>query len=220
LIFPSGTYLITGSNNNMTDGLNISISGVSIIGNGNVVIKQDSSSFYALSINNNNGGTTSISDNTKDINIDNIQFQATVSVDGFSEFRHLLNINAATNVLINNCKFVGFRGDGVYIGSSNTTGVERHNKNIRILNCRFDGVNNQNRNGVSVIDVDGLIMEKCDFKNSTKSNMTAAIDNEQDAQTFHITKNILINKNLFKNISWQLGSGYIFGKICNDKKAS
>jgi hypothetical protein len=220
LYFPSGTYLITGSNNILTDGINIGVSNIQLIGDKNTILKQASSSFYALSINNNNGGTSNVANNIKNIKIDNLQFVGTVDVDGFSEFRHLLNVHAVTNLTVENCTFKGFRGDGFMIGSSNTAAVERHNKNIKILNCTFDGVNNDNRNAISVIDVDGLTIERCEFENCTRSNMPGAIDIEPDDFAFHITKNIKISNNKFKNIGGNLGIISYFGAPLMTEKLS
>ncbi len=201
IFFPKGTYLIEGKNNGLTDGLNINSSNITLKGEGsNSIIKQGSSSFYALSINNNNTGTNNIRDNVKNIKISGIKFTCKIEVLGFSEFRHLLNINAASNVEISNCAFEGFRGDGILIGSGNTAGIERHNENIVITDCLFDGINNDNRNGISIIDVNGVLIDRCIFRRITRYNMPGAIDIEPDNYSYYIVKNILIQNNKFDRI--------------------
>jgi hypothetical protein len=128
-----------------------------------------------------------------------IQVLGTVSTTGFSQFVHLISLNGVKNALLDNVWITGFRGDGVYIGSGDSAGQERHNKNVRIHNCIIDGVNNDNRNGVSVIDGDKISITKCDFLNCTRSNMPGAIDIEPDAVAYAIIKNIRVVGNTFQN---------------------
>lgn len=158
---------------------------------------QKSGSQYLVSINPGSDGTVNTADNITDVLFQNFQLKGTVETDGFSEFFHLLNINAGSNVHINKMKFTGWRGDAVYIGSGNVAGIERHNENITIRDCIFDGVNNNNRNGISVIDCNGLTIENNYFKNCTKVGMPGSIDVEVDANAFHIIKDIRIAKNKF-----------------------
>ncbi len=198
VFFPKGIYLVEGKNNGLTDGLNITGSDITLSGEGsNSVIKQGPNSFYALSINNNNTGSNFVKDNVKNIKVTGIKFMCDIEALGFSEFRHLLNINAASNVKISHCVFAGFRGDGILLGSGNTAGIERHNENIAITNCLFDGVNNDNRNGISIIDVNGLIIDSCIFRRTTRQNMPGAIDIEPDTYSYFIVKNILIQNSKF-----------------------
>jgi hypothetical protein len=105
-------------------------------------------------------------------------------------------------MLIENCDFVGFRGDGLYLGSGNSGGQERHNINVTIQSCFFDGVNNDNRNCISIIDGDNIFINNCNFQNSTKPGMPGAIDFEPDgAATFAIGKKIVIQNCVFSNIT-------------------
>ena len=201
VFFPKGTYLIKGKNNGLTDGLNIINSNITLKGEGiSSIIKQGDSSFYALSINNNNTGSNNIKDNVKNIKIIGIKFMCNIEALGFSEFKHLLNIHAVTSIEISDCTFQGFRGDGILIGSGNTAGIERHNEDVTITNCKFDGVNNDNRNAISVIDVNGLTIDNCTFRRTTRNNMPGAIDIEPDGYPYFIVKNILIENCSFDSI--------------------
>lgn len=165
----------------------------------NATLKFKSGAQYLVSINEGSGGTTSVADNQKNINIKGISFVGRVVEDAFFQFKHLLNINAATNVKVENCSFTGFQGDGIYLGSSNT-GVERHNTNIIIDKCFFDGINKDNRNGISVIDCDGLIISNSTFVNTTRSNMPGAIDVEPNPYNYAVVRNITISDNKLSNI--------------------
>jgi len=205
LKFPSGDFFIGGQEGLKVEGLNIRQSNIKITGSKQTRIIQNPYSNFGLSINAVNGGTKNYDENAKRLTIENITFVASTTVNGFSEFQYLLNINAATDVVVQNCKFIGFRGDGIYIGSSNIAGVERHNKNIVIRDCYFDGVNNDNRNAISVIDVDGLLITNNYFVNCTRSNMPGAIDIEPNTDAWATVKNITIENNFFSHVGGNVG---------------
>lgn len=122
-----------------------------------------------------------------------------VATTGFSEQKHLMTINGGRNWTISEMYFEGFRGDGLYIGSGDLGGQERHNQDITVVNCYFDGVNKDNRNGISVIDGDGIKVLDNTFVNLSRSNMPGAIDFEPDTNPFHIIRNVLIRGNRIKN---------------------
>lgn len=154
---------------------------------------------YLLSVNPGTGGSSDALRNTRDVTLRGLTFQGRVAELGFAEHCHLLNINACSNLLVENCALRGFRGDGLYIGSGNAPGVERHNRRITVRNCLFDGINGDNRNGISVIDCEGLTVENCRFVNCTRPDMPGAIDIEPDPQPFHHIANIRIMNNFIEN---------------------
>jgi hypothetical protein len=169
------------------------------------VLKQKSGAQYAVSVNPGGGGTTSVANNQGNIRINNLQLTGTAATDSLDEFKHLLNLNAVSDVVIDNVKFVGFRGDGLYIGSSDYGGTERHNERITVRKSYFDGVNNNNRNGISIIDCDGCLVDDTYFTNTTASTMPGAIDIEPNADAFAIIRNITIRNNKFYNIGGNTG---------------
>ena len=156
---------------------------------------------YLLSINPGTRGTARLQDNTTDVSIKSVQFLGTVASDGFAEHKHLLNINAATNVLIESVGFTGFRGDGIYLGSGNDAGIERHNSRIVIRSCRFDGINNDNRNAITIIDGHDVVIEKSVFVNCTRSDMPGPIDVEPNASSeqYVVLRSIVIRNNTFSH---------------------
>ena len=141
----------------------------------------------------------------KGVTIRDVCFFSDVATTAFSEQKHLVTVNGAKDWMIENVRFEGFRGDGLYIGSGDIGGTERHNVNIKVNNCTFDGVNNDNRQGISVIDVDGLTVENCDFLNTTRSTMPGAIDMEPDVAAYHVIRNVTIRGNRFRNIGGNVG---------------
>jgi hypothetical protein len=186
---PKGTYLL--------NFLPI-ISGVVLYGDGvSSILKPLTADTYACISLNGGAANTQI----ENVSISNVKFQGDVVASAFSEFRHLVRVNGGRNVTFNECTFSGFRGDGLYIGSGDIGGDERHNYNITVENCIFDGENNDNRNGVSVIDGDGVYINNCVFKNCSRTDMPGAVDIEPDNATFHIIKNITVSNCNFYNIT-------------------
>lgn len=191
---PAGTYLLE---------ITSLPSGTMIYGDGaKTIIKPLTLTSRAAIAINSSSPTTFIDDLT----FYNLTFQGSVDVDGFAEQNHLLTLNGVRNALVYRCRFIGFRGDGVYVGSGDTGGQERHNRNVTIRSCFFDGVNNDNRNAISVIDGDDVLIADSYFIRCTRSNMPGAIDIEPNANTFHVVRNIRIINNTLKNIGGNVGA--------------
>ena len=194
--FPAGTYLIS----NVTLRANTKLWGD---GAASILKQTLTSTFGMLQC---DSGSSNVANNITGIVLRDLQLRGTVDTDGFSEFVYLLGLNGVSDVIIENVTFKGFRGDGFYLGSSFTAAIERHNQNIIVRDCLFDGINNQNRNGISIIDGDGVLITGCSFKNMTKSNMPGAIDMEPNADAFPIVRNITIRDNTFANIGGNVGA--------------
>ncbi|MED5620834.1 right-handed parallel beta-helix repeat-containing protein [Ideonella sp. BN130291] len=141
-----------------------------------------------------------------DITIQDLQLLGEVTTKKFREHTHLVAINGARNLKIQRCLLRGFRGDGIYLGGrSNADGSARHNENVLILECEFDGINGDNRNGVSVIDGDGVVIQRNWFHDCSRIDMPGAIDVEPNEQAFHIARNISVASNSFARIGGFVG---------------
>jgi hypothetical protein len=145
--------------------------------------------------------------NLQGITLRDLTLQGTVEEDGFLEFFHLVALHGVTGLRVMNVRFVGFRGDGLYLGSGSKPGLERHNRDVTVRGCLFDGINRNNRNGISVIDCDGLVIENCDFRRCTNERMPGPIDLEPNDHPWPIIRRVSIRGNRF------LGNGGISGNI-------
>lgn len=144
--------------------------------------------------------TSDTSLNIQNVVIEDMRLEGRVVEDAFSEFKHLILCQGVTNLTLNRVHFNAFQGDGLVIRSGNA-GFEAKNLNTTVKNCVFDGVNNDNRNGISVTDSDGLLIEGCWFKNITRSDQPGAIDIEPNpTYTFVVLDHITIRDNRFDNI--------------------
>jgi len=191
--FPAGTYLLNY----------VSVpSNAFIFGDGvNSVIKPLTADIRAAMTLSSASASTYI----ENVTIRDVKFFGDVVTSGFSEQKHLLTLNGTKNCLIENCQFVGFRGDGIYIGSGDVGGTERHNINVTVKSCFFDGINKDNRQGISIIDGNGILIDGNYFTRTTRSNMPGAIDVEPDDPTTDVVKNISIINNTFYDIGGNVG---------------
>lgn len=204
--FPDGTYLINGpytpaSGMEMQDGQ-------CLIGqSANAVLLQGTIRLM-LTAGTNDGGTSNPANNKKNLRISNLTFKNNAGT--LDQFKHLVMLSAVSNVIIENCNFIGSQGDAIYLGSGiSGPGIERHNQNVTIRNCFFDGVNNQNRNCVSVIDGDNVLIDNCTFANYTHPTMPGPVDVEPDpGNTFAITQNIIVQNCTFDNCDG--GYGFVY----------
>jgi len=192
--FPTGTYLC-GTVNLKTNSF--------LFGDGSAtIIKQNT-----LTVGTN--GTFFVKSASSSTTLDNITIRdmriqsPNIVTPVFNQFQHLVSLNGVKNVLIENVDFIGFYGDGLYIGSG-ASGEERHNTNVTVRSCFFDGINKENRNGISVIDCNGMIIDGNYFTRTSKSTMPGAIDIEPDSNVFHVAKNITIINNKFYDIGGNL----------------
>jgi hypothetical protein len=207
--FPAGTYLLSGTLVELELADNHHLSGdgmeVSIIKQGSNVTGS-TGSIYA------NGGSSSTY--IDGLHIHDLCLDGMVATRSFSEFQHLCSLNGVKDALIERVKFLGYRGDGLYVGSGITGGDERHNVNVTVRDCVFDGVNSDNRNGISVIDGDGIHILRNTFRNTTKSTMPGPIDVEPDSgNTFAVIRNITIEANRIESFSGGLAIGVYLAAV-------
>ena len=195
---PAGTYLV--------DVVTLD-ENTELYGDGASSIIKQSASFVGGSRGSLYANSGSAVSQVSNIIIRDLRVEGTnILVPVFSEFKHLVSLNGVKNALIENVQFIGFQGDGLYIGSGINGGDERHNTNVIVRGCFFDGINKENRNGISVIDGDGVLIEDSYFTRCTKSTMPGAIDVEPDAQIFHVVRDIKIVDNKFFNIGGNVGA--------------
>ena len=136
----------------------------------------------------------------KNIKIKGFTFISDVVNDEFDELSHQITMHGVSDVEISDCKFIGFLGDGIAITRGRNAGYRNaYNKDVRVLNCFFDGINNDNRQGVSFYYCDGFKVDFCTFQNVCRPNMIGAIDVEADDNLTRSGRGIISN-NKFKNI--------------------
>ena len=137
----------------------------------------------------------------KNIKISGLNFISDVKKYGFDELLHQVSAHGVSNFTIENCTFTGFLSDGIAIngGTDFSKFHDAYNKDVSIINCTFDGVNKNNRQGISIYYSDGFLIDGCVFKNTTRDDMPGAIDIEPD-RGINVVRNGVIRNCKFYNI--------------------
>ena len=119
---------------------------------------------------------------------DYMQPQYERRADGYSEWRHALKITCGENITVEGLRFVDAGGDGVFVGGKWKEGGTSRNIVLRDLTCDHCW-----RNALSVITVDGMLIEGCSFINTVGTRPEAGIDFEPDFASEQITGVVVRN---------------------------
>lgn len=109
-----------------------------------------------------------------------------------SEWRHGISILSAKNVRVENLRVAETGGDGIYLGVSQR-GVPCREIAIKNVEC----VEN-NRQGISVISVDGLLIEDCVLRDTNGTAPESGIDfepNRADEQISRVAMRRVVSEN-------------------------
>jgi hypothetical protein len=98
-----------------------------------------------------------------------------------SEHRHGISLKSVENITVENLSIVSSGGDGIYLGVA-TRGVPCKNVTIRKVVC-----DDNNRQGISVISADKLLVEDCVLKNTRGTPPAAGIDFEPNGPDEQLT---------------------------------
>jgi hypothetical protein len=139
----------------------------------------------------------------ENVELRGLRLEGAVTTHGFSEHVHLLSANGVRNLLVDGVQFVGFQGDGLYLGAHLDN--SRSNLDVRVVNCLFDGVNKDNRNCISVIDGDTVTIRNCVFRRSTRSDMPGFIDVEPNDAS-NVVRRIQVSGNHFEDTDGAVGA--------------
>jgi len=138
------------------------------------------------------------------VTIRNLVLYGRVETEAFSQYLHLIAVNGVRNFIVKDCTIKGFRGDGIYIGAH--TDNTRHNVNVTIANNTIDGINKDNRNGLTIIDGNVVTVHGNTFQHCTRVTMPGPVDIEPN-HINNVLKNIKITFNHFADTN--AGSGVI-----------
>lgn len=136
-----------------------------------------------------------------------LRIEGRVDETGFQEHWNLVWLSGVSGVIIERVQFVGFAGDGLYLGAE-FAGVDREPRVIRdivIRDCVFDGVNNDNRNAISVTGGSGITIDRCQFKRCTRPNMPGPIDFEPDEFPFYQLAGLRVTNCRFEDCGGNVG---------------
>jgi len=202
---PAGTYCVDAGNSSgclITSG-----TGYNVYGDGEKsIIKRFSYNPASSCINFDSGSSSAFID---DVKFSNLKFLGDVATLGHNElYGHLLRMNGVRRVVIEKCFFEGPGGDAILIGSGpGGPTSERHNYDVVIRDCVFDGVlygATGGRNAISFIDIDRATIDGNVFRNWSRNDMPGCVCFEPD-YSFGIIKNVTISGNKFSNCGGNRG---------------
>lgn len=176
------------------------------------------SNVIQLGTNFNDGGSSDLATNKTNIAIRTLKLarknRITYASAGDAQQQyHFISIQATTGIKVQNCILEGFNGDGIYVGGGRGASIERHNLDVEISNNFFNGIDNQNRNGISVIDCEGLLVQGNVFRRVSNQYQPGAIDIEPNANTFHRLRDHKIVNNRFVQCGGGAGSAGLIIQI-------
>lgn len=208
VFLPAGTYL--------TDTLTLH-SNLTIAGTGaGSVIKQNTTTAASMgTLYANSGSASAFIENVtlRDFRIEGPSIVTPV----FDEHVHLMGLHGMKHLNIERVQFIGFKGDGLLLGSGLSGGHERHNQWAQVRDCFFDGINKENRNGISIIDGEGITIEGCTFTRLSKSTMPGAVDIEPN-YLFQVCRDIRVVGNKFLDIGAGVGAvAFVFQELAYTK---
>lgn len=144
---------------------------------------------------------------TRGITLRDMVIEGHVLNGGFVEHHNLVNLSGVSDCLIENVTFRGFAGDGLYLGAERE-GIERvprQNARVTVRGCVFDGVNNDNRNGISVTGGSDIVIDRCRFVRCTRPDMPGPVDFEADGFAFYMFERISVTNCVFEGCGGNVG---------------
>ena len=125
-----------------------------------------------------------------------------------SESRHAINLMGVTNCTINGLNILNTGGDGVIVGAGAST---PYSQNVTIENVT---INNAYRNGISVISVNGLLVDNCTIVNTAGTNPKDGMDFEPDNSS-EVLQNVVVRNSIINSNS-RSGIEFLLGHLTNN----
>ncbi|MBQ0022956.1 MAG: hypothetical protein KBT29_06925 [Prevotellaceae bacterium] len=155
-----------------------------------------------------------------DITIQKLSFKVESESTDFvkeQEHCHTISTMGVKNLSITNCTFHNFWGDAIclnHYGDNENTGERARNMNVVIKNNFIDGYKSCNRNGVSIINGQDVLVKSNHIINSSHGTMPGAIDIEPNNTAYTINR-IIISNNVIDRCK---GKNAAIGVISNRHK--
>lgn len=131
-----------------------------------------------------------IANSVKNICIKNITFRTINDGSTFLQWTHAIQSKGVNGFTVEGCTIEDFWGDGIclnHYGDNPKTGERTRNQNVRIIgNTIVGGVLHNNRNGISVISGQNVLIQGNTIRNTSRKDMPGAIDVEPNNSAYTI----------------------------------
>lgn len=213
IVFQEGTYLLLSEHipdcliesslhKNVKSHIGIFQSNKHLQGVGNVVLLTRDENITCSIYSKPYDITSSITN----VSVRDITFKVENDGKNFNEFKHTIKTIGVNGLTIENCTFHDFWGDAIclsHYGDTPSTGERTRNSNVKILNNVIYGGSHNNRNGISIINGEHILVYGNRIYETSKNGMPGAIDVEPNNSAYTID-DIVISNNV---ISGSKGSG-------------
>ena len=131
-----------------------------------------------------------IANSVKNIRLKGITFRTINDGSVFLQWTHAIQTKGVNGFAIENCTIEDFWGDGIclnHYGDNPDTGERARNQNVRIENNIIVGGDlHNNRNGISVINGQNVLIRGNIIRNTSRKDMPGAIDIEPNNSAYTI----------------------------------
>lgn len=131
----------------------------------------------------------------ENIRLENMTVRGRGTEEGLSVFLHNVRFHQCSDVSVVGCLVDDLRGDGIYIEGG---------ANYHVLRSTVDGVTNDNRNGISIIEGEEIWIHQCTFLRLSEGTKPGAIDIEPDSAS-STCRNITVSECYFEQITGLFG---------------
>ncbi len=194
IFFPKGTYRLIAPYAKENFHVGIGRSNVSLTGEeGTVFLTKERLGIICIF-----SKPYDIANSVKDISLKKITFRTINDGSVFLEWTHAIQTKGVDGFSMKKCRIEDFWGDGVclnHYGDNPQTGERARNQNVKIVkNTIVGGPLHNNRNGISVINGQNVLIKGNTIRNTSRKNMPGAIDVEPNNAAYTI-ENIRIIRN-------------------------
>lgn len=144
-----------------------------------------------------------IDKSVRNVSIKNITIKVHNDGINFNEFMHVIKFVGVNGALVERCFFDDFYGDAIclsHYGDTPETGERSRNKNVKIINNVIrGGEHHNNRNGISIVSGENILIKKNRILNTSRKDMPGGIDIEPNNSAYTID-NIIVKKNFIDGV--------------------
>ena len=205
LFFPKGTYRLISAYNLENFHIGIRKDNVTLSGEeGTVFLTKEKLGIICVYTK-----PYDIANSVRNIKLVGISFRTENDGSAFLEWTHAIQMKGVNGFTIENCTVEDFWGDGIclnHYGDNPKTGERSRNQNVRIVNNTIIGGDlHNNRNGISVINGQNVLIQGNTIRNTSRKDMPGAIDVEPNNSAYTI-ENIKIIGNIIEGSCGSCGA--------------
>lgn len=193
VFFPRGTYRLVSAYNRENFHIAIRRNDVSLTGeDGTVFLTKEQKGIVCAFTK-----PYDIANSVRNIQLKHITFRTVNDGSVFLEWTHAVQCKGVNGFTVEDCTIEDFWGDGIclnHYGDNPQTGERSRNQNVRIVNNTIiGGKHHNNRNGISVISGQNVLVQGNTIRNTSRKDMPGAIDVEPNNSAYTIDNIRIVN---------------------------